>query len=227
MSNNNNNKANNDKTATSTSTTTTIDLDTLSLDQLHQMKQEQEGRLQALTQRYAALRAAAARLHASQTAITELSPASSASSSSSSSSSSSLSYEGKPVMIPLTESVYVPGTIKEPNNLLVDIGTGFYVEKTSQQTNEFLARKLQLVNANSETITVAVQTLQSNITSIHQAMQGKLLEIQARQQGQRHRQQTMEEEEEEHNGEDRTTDAVAVAAALVDDDDDDDDDGDD
>jgi prefoldin alpha subunit len=224
MSNNNNNKANNDKTATSTSTTTTIDLDTLSLDQLHQMKQEQEGRLQALTQRYAALRAAAARLHASQTAITELSPASSASSSSS---SSSLSYEGKPVMIPLTESVYVPGTIKEPNNLLVDIGTGFYVEKTSQQTNEFLARKLQLVNANSETITVAVQTLQSNITSIHQAMQGKLLEIQARQQGQRHRQQTMEEEEEEHNGEDRTTDAVAVAAALVDDDDDDDDDGDD
>jgi prefoldin alpha subunit len=202
MSTNNNNNDNDNYDNTSDNATTTIHLDTLSLDQLHQMKQEQEGRLQALTQRYAALRAAAARLHASQTAITELSPTSS-------------SYDGKPVMIPLTESVYVPGTIKEPNNLLVDIGTGFYVEKTSQQTTEFLSRKLKLVDANSENITLAVQTLQGNLSSIHQAMQGKLLEIKARQQGQRHR-QAIEEEEglvAEDRGREGTTDVTAAAGA--------------
>ncbi|KAG7373070.1 prefoldin, alpha subunit [Nitzschia inconspicua] len=159
--------------STAPATGNTINLDAMSLDQLQQLSQEQESRLQALTQRYAQLRAAAARLHASQNAISELSP----------------NTDGKTVMVPLTESVYVPGTLKDPDQLLVEIGTGFYVEKTSKQTNDFLARKLKLVDANSENITVAVQTLQSNLSSIQQAMQGKLLEIRARQQGQRLRQQ--------------------------------------
>jgi prefoldin alpha subunit len=33
-------------------------------------------------------------------------------------------------MVPLTESVYVPGTLMEKEELLVEIGTRFYVEKT-------------------------------------------------------------------------------------------------
>jgi len=81
----------------------TIDLDKLSLDELNQAKQQEEGKLQALTNHYASLRAAAARLTASTNAISELSPSS----------------EGKEVMIPLTESVYVPGKLREPNRLLV------------------------------------------------------------------------------------------------------------
>ncbi len=83
--------------------TGTFDLDKLSLDELNQAKQQEESRLQALTNRYAQLRAAAARLAASSTAILELSPSS----------------DGKEVMIPLTESVYVPGKLREPNKLLV------------------------------------------------------------------------------------------------------------
>mmetsp|Transcript_76655 Transcript_76655/g.155614 ORF Transcript_76655/g.155614 Transcript_76655/m.155614 type:complete len:90 (-) Transcript_76655:15-284(-) len=80
-----------------------VDLDKLSLDELNQAKQQEEGRLQALTSRYAQLRAAAARLNASANAISELSPSS----------------DGKEVMIPLTESVYAPGKLREPNKLLV------------------------------------------------------------------------------------------------------------
>ena len=80
-----------------------VDLDKLSLEELNQAKQQEEGRLQALTSRYAQLRAAAARLTASSNAISEVSPASA----------------GKEVMIPLTESVYAPGKLLEPNKLLV------------------------------------------------------------------------------------------------------------
>ena len=80
-----------------------VDLDKLSLEELNQAKQQEEGRLQALTTRYAQLRAAAARLTASSNAISEISPSS----------------KGKEVMIPLTESVYVPGKLREPNKLLV------------------------------------------------------------------------------------------------------------
>lgn len=35
----------------------------------------------------------------------------------------------KKVLIPLTSSLYVPGRIKDTENVLVDIGTGYFVEK--------------------------------------------------------------------------------------------------
>ncbi len=88
-------------------------------------------------------------------------------------------------MVPLTESVYVPELIREPNKLLVEMGTGFYVEKTSKDTTAFLDRKLKLVDANSENISKAVQATRQNIESLNQTMQGKMLEIRARQEGQR------------------------------------------
>jgi prefoldin alpha subunit len=147
----------------------TIDLDAMSLEELNQAKQQEEQRLQALTSRYAQLRSAAARLNASQRAVNELSPAS----------------EGKEVMVPLTESVYVPGKIREPTKLLVELGTGFFAEKSSKDTNAFLERKIRLVDHNSENITKAIQVTRQNMEHISITMQGKMTEIRAKQQGQR------------------------------------------
>ena len=147
-----------------------INLDQMSLEELNQVRQQEESRLQALSSRYAQLRAAAARLNASQSAVSELSPAS----------------EGKEVMVPLTESVYVPGKIRDPNKLLVEIGTGFFVEKSSKETTAFLDRKLKLCDSNSENVTKIIQVTQQNLESINVTMQGKMMEIRARQEGQRH-----------------------------------------
>ena len=36
---------------------------------------------------------------------------------------------GKPILVPLTTSLYVPGTLADTENVIVDVGTGFYVEK--------------------------------------------------------------------------------------------------
>ncbi|KAL8919668.1 MAG: hypothetical protein Q9172_004890 [Xanthocarpia lactea] len=38
---------------------------------------------------------------------------------------------GKPILVPLTPSLYVPGKLASTETVLVDIGTGFYVEKVS------------------------------------------------------------------------------------------------
>ena len=35
----------------------------------------------------------------------------------------------KAILVPLTTSLYVPGTLADNENVIVDIGTGFYVEK--------------------------------------------------------------------------------------------------
>lgn len=36
---------------------------------------------------------------------------------------------GRTILVPLTSSLYVPGTLADPDNVIVDVGTGFYVEK--------------------------------------------------------------------------------------------------
>ena len=150
---------------------TSIRLDEMSLDQLQQLRQQEESRRQGLTNRFAQLRAAAARIHASRRAVQEVQRATA----------------GNQVLVPLTESVFVPGKLQEPNKMLVDIGTGFFVEKTAKDTEAFLDRKLRLVDANSQNVTVALQTTNANMEAITTAMQGKLMEIRAKQMGARHK----------------------------------------
>lgn len=38
-------------------------------------------------------------------------------------------HTDKKILIPLTSSLYVPGRIKDTDNVLVDVGTGYFVEK--------------------------------------------------------------------------------------------------
>ena len=38
---------------------------------------------------------------------------------------------GKPILVPLTSSLYVSGKLKNAGKVLVDVGTGYYIEKVS------------------------------------------------------------------------------------------------
>jgi hypothetical protein len=40
---------------------------------------------------------------------------------------------GNPLLVPLTSSLYVPGKISDPEQVVIDIGTGYYVKKASLQ----------------------------------------------------------------------------------------------
>jgi len=149
----------------------TINLDSMSLEELHQLQQREENRLQMLTNQFAQLRQVAARIQASKRAVTDLEQAT----------------EATPVMVPLTESVYVPGKLQDPNQLLVELGTGYYCEKTTSETNDILDRKLKLVDSNSSTVSEAVGVTRQNLQTIQMTMQGKLLEIRAKQEGMRYK----------------------------------------
>jgi prefoldin alpha subunit len=46
---------------------------------------------------------------------------------------------GKQILVPLTASLYVPGTLKDADNVIVDVGTGFYVEKVG---NEYILNRV-------------------------------------------------------------------------------------
>uniref|UniRef100_A0A7S2RIW7 Prefoldin subunit 5 n=1 Tax=Eucampia antarctica TaxID=49252 RepID=A0A7S2RIW7_9STRA len=151
-----------------------VNLDSMTLEQLNQIKQSEESRLQAITNHYATLRASAARFGAAKEALTSVvSPA----------------HDGKDIMIPLTESLYAPGKIKDPNRVMVELGTGFYAEKCAKDAISFLDRKSKLVDMNSDNIMKAITVTRGNVESINTAMQGKLLEIRARSEGNRSRMQ--------------------------------------
>ncbi|KAJ6678110.1 hypothetical protein OIU85_008676 [Salix viminalis] len=48
----------------------------------------------------------------------------------------------------LTASLYVPGTLDDADRVLVDIGTGYFVEKTMNEGKDYCERKINLLKCN-------------------------------------------------------------------------------
>lgn len=46
---------------------------------------------------------------------------------------------GKTILVPLTNSLYVPGELVDVQNIILDVGTGYYVEKVAS----IVTRKLR------------------------------------------------------------------------------------
>jgi prefoldin alpha subunit len=53
---------------------------------------------------------------------------------------------GRQVMIPLTQSLYVPGELSDSENVLVDIGTGYFVKKVCVKIIVFSVLLIQYIN---------------------------------------------------------------------------------
>ncbi|KAL3809208.1 hypothetical protein ACHAXA_005415 [Cyclostephanos tholiformis] len=156
--------------ATDSGSSSGINIDAMSLDQLNALKQQQEGQLKAYTAQYHQLRAASARIATAMSSLSAMPVTGS-------------SGEGREIMIPLTESLYAPGRIVDPSRILVELGAGFFVEKCARDAMRVLERKGRLVDANSDNVMAAVEASSMNVKACQQAMQGKMLEIQARKRG--------------------------------------------
>ncbi|GMH84299.1 hypothetical protein TL16_g09881 [Triparma laevis f. inornata] len=99
-------------------------------------QQQEENKLQQITSHYSSLKSAQARFIQSQSTLSTLTP-------------STLS---KPVMVPLTQSLYVPATILDPSKVMVELGTGFYCEKSPMEAGKFMERKVALVGKNADNL---------------------------------------------------------------------------
>lgn len=60
--------------------------------------------------------------------------------------------EGKPVLVPLTSSLYVPGELKDVGNVLIDVGTGYYAEKTLPEAKQYFQRKVEFTTKQMERV---------------------------------------------------------------------------
>ena len=50
---------------------------------------------------------------------------------------------GKDILVPLTGSMYVPGTLVDCEKVVVDVGTGYYVEKDIKDAKDYFSRKVK------------------------------------------------------------------------------------
>lgn len=52
-------------------------------------------------------------------------------------------FAGTEILVPLTQSMYVPGRIADAGKVLIDIGTGYFVEKSIPKAKEYLDRRVR------------------------------------------------------------------------------------
>ncbi len=58
----------------------------------------------------------------------------------------------KEILVPLTGSMYVNGSLADPEKVLVDVGTGYYVEKDVEAAKEYFTKKVKYVTEQMEKV---------------------------------------------------------------------------
>ncbi|XP_063541503.1 prefoldin subunit 5 [Cydia strobilella] len=113
-----------------------IDLSKLNLHQLAQLKQQLDQELNVFQDSLSTLKMAQGKFVESGESVDKITPSS----------------KGKSILVPLTGSMYVPGTIADTEHVVIDIGTGYYAQKDIEGAKDYFKRKTQFVTEQMEKI---------------------------------------------------------------------------
>ncbi|NP_001088120.1 prefoldin subunit 5 S homeolog [Xenopus laevis] len=89
------------------------------------------------------------------------------------------SNEGKQLLVPLTSSMYVPGTLNDVSTIMIDVGTGYYVEKTVEDAKDFFKRKVEFLTKQIEKIQPALQEKHAMKQAVIEMMSIKIQQLTA------------------------------------------------
>ncbi|KAK1989466.1 prefoldin [Colletotrichum cereale] len=138
-----------------------INLETLDVQQLSQVKKQLEEELEHLTNSFAQLHSAQAKFRECLRCVK----------------SRPGSHLGeKSVLVPLTNSLYVRGELSDPRHVIVDVGTGFYVEKDIESAERFYETKVQQLLNSIHDLEIIVQRKTSNVRSVEDVLRQKVLQ---------------------------------------------------
>jgi prefoldin alpha subunit len=77
-------------------------------------------------------------------------------------------FVGAEILIPLTQSLYVPGRLASSSTVLVDVGTGFYVEKSAADAIKFYNAKVDGLSKNLGDLEKVVQGKNENLRIVEE-----------------------------------------------------------
>ncbi|KAE8355586.1 Prefoldin [Aspergillus coremiiformis] len=142
-----------------------VNVNSLSVPQLRALQTRLSSELEHLTSSHAKLRAAQSKFRDCVRSINEGVVG-----------SEKKGTSGKDdILVPLTSSLYVKGKLADREKVLVDVGTGFYVEKTAQKATEFYEDKIKGLESNLTELEKIVQTKSSQQRLFEDALRQKLL----------------------------------------------------
>ncbi|KAL4812367.1 Prefoldin [Aspergillus spinulosporus] len=142
-----------------------VNISSLSTPQLRALQTRLSTELEHLTSSHAKLRAAQSRFRDCVRSINEGVIG-----------SSKKGTEGKDeILVPLTSSLYVKGRLTDREKVLVDVGTGYYVEKTAAKAIEFYEQKVKELETNLTELEKLVQTKSSQQRLFEDALRQKLM----------------------------------------------------
>uniref|UniRef100_A0A8C2HMP2 Prefoldin subunit 5 n=1 Tax=Cyprinus carpio TaxID=7962 RepID=A0A8C2HMP2_CYPCA len=93
------------------------------------------------------------------------------------------SNEGEYYFVPLTAllQMYVPGKLNDVDHVLVDVGTGYFVEKNVEDGKEFFKRKIDFLTKQIEKIQPALQEKHAMKQAVVEVMNMKLQQLHSQQ----------------------------------------------
>lgn len=149
---------------------TSVDLTKLNPEQLSMVKQQFDQELQHFTQSLQALNVARNKFKECKDDIEAI---------------SKLEDQDHELLVPLSASLYVKGKVKDNKKYMVDVGTGYYVEKTDKDAIEFYEKKIAKLNKES----VQIQNIIKEKSQSSMAIEGHIRQAAMRLQQQAAQQQ--------------------------------------
>eukprot|EP00793_Prasinoderma_coloniale_P003949 PRCOL_00006790-RA len=82
--------------------------------------------------------------------------------------------DGAEILVPLTESLYVPAQLATSESLMVDIGTGYYVDKSTAGAKDYCARKAKMLDDNMAKLRGQLSQRRQNLEVVNQVFHQKM-----------------------------------------------------
>lgn len=140
--------------------TSSIDLRTATLDELRSADAQLREEVTAYGESLHMLSKAVSRYHASGRAIEALSK----------------ETVGKDMLIPLTESLYVPGKIAKTNGVLLDVGTGYFIEHDAEKGIDYCKRKVNFIRENVDALMELLTKKRKQLVLVQDFMRARMQE---------------------------------------------------
>ncbi|KAJ3231979.1 Prefoldin subunit 5 [Chytriomyces hyalinus] len=141
-----------------------INLADLPLQQLQAVRKQMDEEMQHLTQSYAQLKQAQIKFNDSIESLSSID-----------------GRKDEKILIPLTSSLYIPGTLANVDKVIVDVGTGYMVDKSIPDAKEFYKSKVAFLKGSLDNLQETITQRENQYKILMDVMNMKLNEAQAQQ----------------------------------------------
>jgi len=135
-----------------------VDITGFGPEQLAALHKQLTNELEVLQTSYGNLKMAQSRFATSAEALIEFKP----------------ENEGKEILVPLTASLYVRGAMVDVGKVMVDVGTGYYVEKSIADARRFLLGRVELVRDQVEKIGATLVNKRTDVDTVVAVLQERM-----------------------------------------------------